>query len=221
MVIFKETTVPIEHLESHAQNPSVIRIPNSNHASTNDLRGSHLLHQYASLKPVKLGSANAYVLLQIAEDGKTLKLQVLPLGKHAGLNLGAYSTRLATKALHLIFSSYIIPDVFIQQDTSSQTLVCWVLTTNEDLHRFQLPAIDQLHLFSPIPSNHSVQHLTSLSGRSPISLKPVNSNAIAVACQDGAIVHVSMQTPNRIIGHSVDPHLRKSSSSQKRDIVCF
>ncbi|KAI9282500.1 hypothetical protein BC943DRAFT_328918 [Umbelopsis sp. AD052] len=228
MVIFKETTVPIEHLEFHAQNPSVIHIPNSNYASTNDLRGSHLLHQHASLKPVTLGSTNAHILLQIAEDGKTLKLQILPLGKHSGLTLGAYSARPSSKALHLVFSSYIIPDVFIQQDTTHQTLVCWVLTSNEDLHRFQLPAIDQLHLFSPLHSNHSVQHLTSLSGRSPMSLKPVNSNAIAVACQDGAIVHISMQTPNRIIGHTVDPHLRElqetvlnKSSSGKRSSSIF
>ncbi|KAH8548302.1 hypothetical protein BGW37DRAFT_507439 [Umbelopsis sp. PMI_123] len=228
MVIFKETAVPIEYLDFQAQNPSVIHIPNSNHASTSDLRGSLLQHQYASLQPVKLGSTNAHVLLQITEDGKTLKVQFLPLVKYSGSALGGYSARLSGKTLHLVFNSYIIPDVFIHQDTSNQTMICWILTGNEDLHRLQLPSPDQLHLFSPMSTNHSVQHLNSLSGRYPTSLKAVNSNAVAVACQDGAIVHISMQIPNRIIGNTVDPHLRElqetvlnKSSSVKRSSSLF
>lgn len=210
MVIFRETTVPLDHLEIQSHVPSVHPIPNSNHASTTNLRGTHSIRQYANLERMKLGSQHVHVLLQVAEDRKTLKLQFIPLIKHSGSTSSNYSPRSSSKPLHLVFNTHIIPDIFLQQDEANQTLLCWVLTSNEDLHRIHLPAPDQLHLFVPTPSSHSVQHLQSLNTRYPMSMKPVNSNSVAVACQDGSIVFLSIQMPNRIIGNHMDSHHRKS-----------
>lgn len=218
----------MELLDIHAHDPSVQHIPNSNHTASASFRAAHSTHPYAKLERLKLGSQHVYVLLQITEDGKTLKLQFIPLLKPSGSASSSYNPRLSSRPLHLVFDSTIIPDVFVTQDEVNQTFVCWVLTGNEDLHRIHLPAPDQIHMFTPTASSHSVQYLQSLNGRHPLTLKPVNSNSVSIACQDGSIVIASVQPLNRIMGNSTDLHLRElvetvlnKSSSLKRSSSLF
>lgn len=208
MVIFKETSVPFENLESNAQEAALCRLPN-----TRSLIGaisSHsrpFTHVQSKLESVKVGSHNDHLLLQLADDGKTLKLQFVSLASRSSSHSASHMS--ALKPLHLVFDSYIIPDIYVQQDQSSQTVLCWVLTSNEDIHRILLPSPDQISLFSPTATNYSVQHLQSLQSRVPVMLRPLQAGSVAVGCQDGTIVVASIPAPSRILGSSSDPHLRK------------
>jgi hypothetical protein len=218
MVIFKETTVPFENLENNVQEASVCRLPNSKSSvGANNSRSRPHVHAFSKLECVKIGSHNDHLLLQLADDGKTLKIQLFSLATRTSSNSVGHKS--ALKPLHLVFDSYIIPDIYLQQDEANQTVLCWVLTTSEDIHRILLPAPDQVSLFTPNTTNYSVQHLQSLHARIPVMLKPVQANSVAIACQDGAIVLASIPAPSRIMGSTSDPHLRKYKK-QRREIEC-
>ncbi|KAM3582362.1 hypothetical protein VKS41_005008 [Umbelopsis sp. WA50703] len=227
MVIFKETTVPFENLENNVQEASVCRLPNSKSSvGANNSRSRPHVHAFSKLECVKIGSHNDHLLLQLADDGKTLKIQLFSLATRTSSNSVGHKS--ALKPLHLVFDSYIIPDIYLQQDEANQTVLCWVLTTSEDIHRILLPAPDQVSLFTPNTTNYSVQHLQSLHSRIPVMLKPVQANSVAIACQDGAIVLASIPAPSRIMGSTSDPHLRdiqenilNKSTAMKRSSSLF